>query len=157
MPMNKALYPPNWKEIARAAKTRAGWKCEQCGVPHKALILRSDIDPARWLMFDEDGVPVDYRGRHYRMSGIPAEYESKLEYTTVILTTHHKGIPKPDGSPGSVHDKMDNRPENLAALCQRCHLAADKPYHIAAMIRTVSRKKHESIEAAGQSPLFSDD
>ena len=31
MPMNQALYPKNWKEIATAIKDAAGWKCEECG------------------------------------------------------------------------------------------------------------------------------
>lgn len=29
---NKKLYPPNWAEIARACKDRAGWKCEHCQI-----------------------------------------------------------------------------------------------------------------------------
>lgn len=44
----------------------------------------------------------------------------------VILTTAHLGVPKPVGSPGNKHDKMDVREENLAALCQSCHLAYDR-------------------------------
>lgn len=31
MPMNRALYPKNWNEIARGVKEKAGWKCENCG------------------------------------------------------------------------------------------------------------------------------
>ena len=27
-------YPPNWKEIAEATKTEAGWKCIRCGHGH---------------------------------------------------------------------------------------------------------------------------
>lgn len=27
------------------------------------------------------------------------------------------------------HDRTDNRPENLAALCQRCHLLHDREQH----------------------------
>lgn len=27
------LYPLDWSKIARAVKTRAGWKCEACRVP----------------------------------------------------------------------------------------------------------------------------
>lgn len=61
-------YPKNWPKISAMAKTRAGWKCEECGHPH---------DPE-------------------------AGY---------CLTVHHKnGV------------KIDCRPENLAVLCQRCHL-----------------------------------
>ena len=35
-------------------------------------------------------------------------------------------------NPGSKTDKRDVRAENLAALCQRCHLAYDRQDHIAA-------------------------
>lgn len=31
MPMQRELYPPDWKEIALAKKQAAGWKCEKCG------------------------------------------------------------------------------------------------------------------------------
>jgi hypothetical protein len=47
----------------------------------------------------------------------------------VVLTVAHLGIKRPDGSPGDKHDKMDVRPENLAALCQRCHLNFDRDEH----------------------------
>jgi len=61
-------YPPDWEEIARRVKERAGWRCEHCGHPH---------DPV-------------------------------AGYT---LTVHHL-----DGNP------VNCSPENLVALCQRCHL-----------------------------------
>jgi len=31
MPMNRALYPANWEEIAFAVKETAGWRCQECG------------------------------------------------------------------------------------------------------------------------------
>lgn len=31
MPMDPKLYPDTWKDIARAVKEAAGWKCEACG------------------------------------------------------------------------------------------------------------------------------
>lgn len=31
MPMDKARYPANWKEIALDVKTAAGWRCSECG------------------------------------------------------------------------------------------------------------------------------
>jgi 5-methylcytosine-specific restriction endonuclease McrA len=47
----------------------------------------------------------------------------------VILTVAHLN-----------HEPMDCRPENLRALCQRCHLNYDRPRHImAARIRRRSR------------------
>lgn len=31
MPMDKARYPANWKDIALSVKEKAGWKCQGCG------------------------------------------------------------------------------------------------------------------------------
>lgn len=44
------------------------------------------------------------------------------------------------------HDTADNRDENLAALCQRCHLRYDAQHHAANAARTRRAKK----VAAGQ-------
>ena len=49
----------------------------------------------------------------------------------VRLACAHIGMPKPDGTLGSRHDKSDCRPENLRALCQRCHLNLDRADHAA--------------------------
>jgi hypothetical protein len=48
----------------------------------------------------------------------------------VVLTVAHLGTPHADGTLGDKHDKHDVRDENLAALCQRCHLAYDLPDHV---------------------------
>ena len=39
--------------------------------------------------------------------------------TRIVLTTAHLD-----------HDPTNNAEANLAALCQRCHLAHDKPHHV---------------------------
>ncbi|MDJ0900568.1 MAG: HNH endonuclease signature motif containing protein [Xenococcus sp. MO_188.B8] len=31
MPVNKSLYPDNWKELALAVKNSQNWRCECCG------------------------------------------------------------------------------------------------------------------------------
>jgi hypothetical protein len=61
----------------------------------------------------------------------------------VVLTVAHLGVAKPDGTPGDKHDKQDCRPENLAALCQRCHLAFDHPDHIRHARETRERRRCE--------------
>ena len=43
-----------------------------------------------------------------------------------VLTVAHLGAPWPDGRAGDKADKHDCRAENLAALCQSCHLAFDR-------------------------------
>lgn len=55
-----------------------------------------------------------------------ANYAINPRGNKVILTIHHVGTPKLDGSAGDATDKHDCRDENLVALCQRCHLMADQ-------------------------------
>lgn len=62
----------------------------------------------------------------------------------------HLGTPHADGRPGDKHDKMDVRDENLAALCQRCHLNYDRDEHRVNAARTRRRKRIE----AGQMELW---
>lgn len=66
-----------------------------------------------------------------------------ITFSWVVLTVAHLGIPKPDGSPGSKEDRMDCREENLAALCQRCHLNFDRPDNL----RSARRKRQRKNEA----------
>lgn len=49
-------YPPDWKEIAKAVKDKAGWRCVRCGRPHDPASGHTltchhlDMDPGncRW-------------------------------------------------------------------------------------------------------------
>lgn len=68
----------------------------------------------------------------------------------VILTVAHLGTPYPDGKPGNKHDKLDVRPENLAALCQRCHLNYDRDEH--KLNAAITRRKKKI--AQGQMELL---
>lgn len=63
----------------------------------------------------------------------------------VILTTAHLGT-----DTGDKHDKMDVRPENLKAMCQRCHLLFDLDDHIAHALRTRHDKQYTAMIEAGQ-------
>lgn len=42
------------------------------------------------------------------------------------------------------HDPMDCRPDNLKAMCQRCHLRYDAPHHAANSARTREAKKNKN-------------
>lgn len=89
MPMNRQLYPRNWRKISERIRFgRARGRCEWCGAFH--------------------GLPHPTTG------------------SVVVLTVAHLGAPWPDGQPGDKTNKRDVRAENLAALCQRCHLAYDR-------------------------------
>jgi hypothetical protein len=74
----------------------------------------------------------------------------------VVLTVAHLGTPYVDGRPGNKHDKHDIRRENLAALCQACHLRYDLDEHIEHAKETRQRKKRELAQAGGQLPLFAE-
>lgn len=78
----------------------------------------------------------------------------------VVLTVAHLGIAKPDGTPCRKEDKQDCRPENIAALCQRCHLNFDRPEILATQAANRSRKSQEQQAVAiglGQQVLWSDE
>ena len=71
----------------------------------------------------------------------------------VVLCVAHLGVPHADGRPGDKHDKSDCRPENLAALCQRCHLNFDRGDHLARAAATRERKLRERDAARGWEQL----
>ena len=118
MPIRKELrgfYPIDWRELSAVVRfERAGGKCEACGRPHGKMI--SHLGDGRW--FDpESEVWRDGQGREigwvdYR------DYSGVLRRTKVVLATAHRN-----------HDPTDNRPGNLKALCQRCHLLHDREEH----------------------------
>lgn len=137
----KHQYPDNWDEIARSIKERAGWACERCGVEHGAYIVRFDPnDQAKWRYMDAAEIELFNAGRQ--------------KGTHVVLSVHHIGVSKRDGSPGDPHDKFDCRPENLTALCSRCHLMADLDLHVSSATETRSRQKRQAAREAGQEELF---
>lgn len=59
----------------------------------------------------------------------------------VVLTVAHLGTPWPDGRAGDKADKHDCRAENLAALCNACHLAFDRVDNIAAAKANRERRR----------------
>lgn len=117
MPIRKHLYPPNWDEISDQVRSRAGWACEWCQAPHLKVIQRK---PVRTM---PDWVEVIF------VKETTGAYEDtvkmlpkRLKYhglTKIVITTAHL-----DRDPGN------NNLDNLAALCQRCHLRYDIHQHI---------------------------
>lgn len=118
MPINKSDYPPNWPEISNQVKEDAGWCCEWCQAPHMAIIQRNrPNDLPGWttvLYIDETGIGIvstdTLTWSRLRFHGL----------TKVILTTEHLD-----------RNTKNNDSDNLAALCQRCHLSHDILQHVA--------------------------
>lgn len=137
--MQRELYPPDWEAISLRIRARAGFRCEWCGVENGAIGSRDK----KGTWHDENSIHNMNSDAGYILFG---EFP---KMTKIVLSVHHLGVDKPDGTPGSTHDKMDCRDENLAALCQKCHLAADMDTHVANAAATRRRRKVE----AGQMEL----
>lgn len=120
-PENRDRYPKDWPEISAAIRTRAGNRCEWCGVPNYELGGRTR--DGTWLKAQPTGdnglrltwpQPGDdaYCGTN--------EHGCVLRVVRIVLTVAHLN-----------HKPEDCRPENLRALCQRCHNRHDAPMRAA--------------------------
>ncbi len=109
-PENKLRYPKDWPAISGQIRTRAGNKCEECGVPnyelggrapdgtwHKALPLGEKLLKLEWP------APGDYAW----CSGYDVD---PLRIVKIVLTVAHLD-----------HQPENCAPENLKCWCQRCH------------------------------------
>lgn len=96
---NRDRYPADWSEIRARILDRATHRCEWCGVPNHWW--RNEFD--QWT--DSKWVADSWRLN----DGYKVAY--------IVLTIAH--VHDPD--PANCH------PENLAALCQRCHNRHDAP------------------------------
>ena len=85
--------------------------------------------------------------------GAKNNFPHPITGSNVVLTVAHLGTPKPDGTPVSKSDLYDVRDENLAALCQRCHLNLDRDEHIANSKKTRAMKLKAMHDEAGQQEL----
>jgi len=103
MPIDYRKYPANWKtEIRPAILKRAGDRCERCGVKNHAIGYR-----------EKSGAFVECEGLQADAAALDGEHLFRI-----VLTVAHVN-----------HDVTHNRPENLAALCQKCHLTHDAGQH----------------------------
>lgn len=156
MPVDMTRYPSNWKQISKDRRAQADQRCEWCGVPNHAFVVRKP-GTAEYLLQHMDA-DVTYRwpdGTPIRLSELPDGFDYD-KTTRIVLTVAHLGVDYPDGRKGDKRDKMDVRPENLAALCQRCHLVFDKDEHAENARVTRLRKKRAAIARTGQKALFAE-
>jgi 5-methylcytosine-specific restriction endonuclease McrA len=115
-PENRSRYPANWKEIRAVILTRAGNCCEQCKVPNGTRVARGAGRFVDTFMTDDAEVYCADTGEslgRVRMS----DYEVK-NMVDIVLTIAHLD-----------HTPENCDPDNLRALCQRCHLRYDAAHH----------------------------
>ncbi len=122
------LYPIDWRELSAVIRFgRAKGRCEHCCRPHGQDVLHLgngiwwDENASRWRDGRGRGVrhlptPVDISRAQPGFVGI--DPPSQFRVTRVVLASAHLN-----------HDPSDNRPRNLAALCQRCHMSHDASEH----------------------------
>ena len=117
-PEYRWLYPIDWPQLSAMIRfARAGGRCERCGRPHGQLIWH--LGDGRWWDA-EHGMWRNGRGKV--LKGLPRRDAwppyLAIYRTRVVLATAHLD-----------HDPTNNRPRNLKALCQRCHMLHDHREH----------------------------
>ena len=117
-PENAARYPADWPQIRERILQRARNRCEECGLYN------------HWWGWR------DYAGKFNRVSKRPlidahpkndpprppftvASTGGTIKIIEIVLTIAHLD-----------HQPENCNPDNLRALCQRCHLAYDHPHHL---------------------------
>lgn len=103
-------YPKNWRAIREGVRLRTNNQCAQCRAPNGEAIVRAD-DGRTYML--PDGQVFDAANGTPRGYARGSEYDGRL--VRVVLTVAHLD-----------HDETNNDPDNLAALCQKCHLAHDR-------------------------------
>jgi hypothetical protein len=112
------LYPIDWQQISASIRFgRAKGRCEQCGRPHGRSVVH--LGDGRW--WDEDG-KTWRNGQGRALSTIPA-YVPSSEHSATLTTKVFLAAAHLD------HDPGNNRPRNLKAFCQRCHMLHDRKEH----------------------------
>lgn len=111
MPCDPKNYPANWKtEIRPRILERDGHCCKKCSVPNHAIVGSiSRVLRAKFHAHHTARVSREW----YSEPGDPA--------TVIVLTIAHLD-----------HDTANNADDNLAALCQKCHLYHDAKQHASA-------------------------
>jgi hypothetical protein len=129
-PENKARYPADWKAVRERVRTRAGDRCEWCGVPNLAWVAR-ELLSGTWLAAATRDDALRARvavavACYYRRESCDLS-----RVVRVVCTTAH--LHDPD--PANVAD------DNLAFLCQRCHNRHDAPMRARNAADTRRRKR----------------
>ena len=120
MPINYKEYHTKWKLISWLIRIRrAKNKCEKCGIGNyqvKRFLKSGDIEISNYKSDQPN----------YTAACIHAQILNNInpdglgKWSVIVLTVAHLD-----------HDKENNRFNNLAALCQRCHLQHDIRHHAA--------------------------
>lgn len=144
----RALYPPNWREISASIRKRAGNRCELCRLRNYSVGYRAKDGAFHSLA---GSGPCDCAGEGLQWPSLePISYREAREfaeaqntedgvdgdghrYFVIVLTVAHLD-----------HNPTNCKPSNLRAFCQRCHLAYDQQLHQQNSYRT--RRKGKALD-----------
>lgn len=147
-PENRARYPKDWSAISLAARERANWRCQHAGcralqyaVGHweqaPALAMRPEFGAApqrvwRWVPSHGNG-PCDAAGIGRSWPDLQRWTHAEAREFAAAVWESNPLEPRPIVIVLTVahlnHEPEDCRPDNLAAMCQRHHLAYDVEHH----------------------------
>lgn len=126
-PEHRWLYPVDWAELSQLIRfRRAKGRWQRSQRPHGREVIH--LGEGTW--WDEDAtVWRDGRGKRVRT----LQLQPNLSHTQLMFAGMAPSSPRVTrvvlASAHLNHDPGDNRPRNLAALCQRCHMIHDAPEH----------------------------
>lgn len=156
MPIDYSKYPDNWKEIREGILNRADHRCEWCGVKNHTMIIRNPDNMAEFVYLSDHGQQIVLQSGAIVDSEKFSISANEDEQWIVEGWAHQKEI-KVVLTIAHVHDRdpMNVDRDNLAALCQRCHLMHDAKDNAAKAARTRARKQRRQYETeTGQMSLF---
>jgi hypothetical protein len=121
-PELKHFYGKEWQTVTRPRiLERAKQKCEQCGKPNhrRVWVWRGATGAQYWSRVKGDGqrwrLCLTGMQSKIRLSG--SQWRAARQIRVVLTIAHLNQI------------AGDDRPENLKALCQWCHLWLDRGQH----------------------------
>ena len=121
MPVNKSLYAADWRQIRERIRERGGNRCEQCGIPNRAIGYREK--DGEFVLLASDKYSCDL--------SVDAAVEDGYKVFEVVCTVAHLD-----------HNPTNNDPANLAFLCQKHHLALDIEQHRRNSAATRARRRY---------------
>ena len=127
-PRYRWFYPIDWPQLSAAIRfRRAQGRCEGCRRPHGTTVCH--LGDGRW--WDrEAGNWRDGQGRALAQLPPLWLWAVPVRTTRVVLACAHLD-----------HDPTNNRPSNLKAFCQRCHMLHDRAEHQRRRWFTLFRRK----------------
>jgi hypothetical protein len=145
-PENRARYPKDWKDVSASARERAAWKCQHAGCNARQYSVGRWKETGGSFVWDAH---ADYATDYTHAKQMAAEYsfflfgdgpvpKGDMPVIVIVLTVAHLD-----------HDPTNCAPENLAAMCQRHHLAYDQQHHAETAYMTRKAK-------AGTGDLFAE-